>query len=69
MDGNFNLVHRAASGHSVRDPLHKGLFFLNQTEVDSFVSRNEKQSEESQVLYISFSLIHWDWVAEWLRCQ
>ena len=37
MDGNMNLVHRAKAGHSVREPLHQGRFFMPQSDVDSFL--------------------------------
>ena len=60
MDGNFNLVHRAASGHSVHDPLHLGHFFLDQALVDEFVSGTTGKSNESQVLSVCICIVGTD---------
>ena len=45
MDGNMTLVHREKAGHSVRDPIHQGRFFLPQNEVDDFLGENAGRSE------------------------
>ena len=38
VDANFVLCHKKAAGTSIRLPLHNGTFFLNQVDVDSYVS-------------------------------
>ena len=37
IDGNFGLCRKKAAGQSVRPPLHNGIFFEPQEQVDSFV--------------------------------
>ena len=37
VDGNFGLCRKKAAGKSVRPPLHNGVFFEPQEQVDSFV--------------------------------
>ncbi|XP_025112708.1 uncharacterized protein LOC112575228 isoform X1 [Pomacea canaliculata] len=37
-DANFGLVRKKSSGKSPGEPFHRGRYFLDQTEVDAFVS-------------------------------
>ena len=37
MDAIFGLPRKKSAGKSFRQPLHGGLFFENQNEVDEFV--------------------------------
>jgi len=37
IDGNFGLCRKKAAGQSVRAPLHEGVFFEPQDQVDAYV--------------------------------
>lgn len=37
IDGHFGLCRKKSAGKSVRPPLHNGVYFEDQAEVDAFV--------------------------------
>ena len=44
MDALYGLPRKKAAGVSYREPLHRDLFFNNQSAVDQFVVENSEQS-------------------------
>ncbi|XP_033743002.1 uncharacterized protein LOC117329255 [Pecten maximus] len=48
-DADFQLVRKQSSGHSWNEPKHKGRFFLNQEDVDSFISQYNADCKNDNV--------------------
>lgn len=56
VDANFGLCRKKAAGRSVREPLHKGTYFLPQSVIDDYVKSygstgaiTQKVSKESHM--------------------
>ena len=52
IDGLFGLCRKKKAGKSVRDPLHNDRLFKNQANVDDFVARYPKLSNEQTMVHM-----------------
>lgn len=55
LDGNFGLVHKKSSGEGAGLPRRKGRFFLDQDQVDAFVSTYGVDTKKQSIVSLFFN--------------